>query len=1126
LVLLIMFEKSKVMKGLILNRKFIKNYESISECKNASGRLDCADPQKLSKVIHKINRQKEAEHSQTYRPGELQAIIILNSINRYIFRKFAHTLYPEFSDTFIKRLETDARGALERLARRFKDNFVPFDGIEKPIGIIEEAILLNVLSDNKAAARYCELFDGTLLEESKDYQKLLTSFELSCDSYPLPNSKEKNLIAFLKKPAKLYPDSLLHQLKYISSNWTEMLEDFLDDILKRIDLLQEEEKTRFAGPAAAQSYTFSDEEEASENFSEDKNWMPRLVMLAKSTYVWLSQLRRKYQRSIYHLDDIPEEELALLAKHGFTGLWLIGIWERSATSAKIKRLMGDHDAIASAYSLKNYRVAEALGGEAAMNRLKEKAARYNIRIACDMVPNHTGLDSDWMIDHPDWFLQLDHSPFPSYTFSKHNLSEHEDIEVYLEDKYYDRSDAAVVFKYYDHRDNRTRYIYHGNDGTHMPWNDTAQLNYLKEEVREAVIHTIVEIAKSFPIIRFDAAMTLAKKHYQRLWFPQPGSGGDIPSRSQFSMSKEEFAKLMPAEFWRQVVDRIALEAPDTLLLAEAFWMMEGYFVRTLGMHRVYNSAFMNMLKEEDNAKYRKSIYNILNYNPEILKRFVNFMSNPDEETAIEQFGVDDKYFGVCILMCTMPGLPMFAHGQIEGLKERYGMEYKEPQWDESENRPLIVRHKTEIFPLLKKRYLFAEVNDFVLYDFITASGAVNENVFVYSNNYENEAALVVYNNKYEQASGKLHIAYRYRKDDNGNLIKTSIDIAKALKLDNNPNCYAIFRDNISGLEYLKNCKDLHQSGIFLDLKAFKYFVFADIRQVYDENGQYSELAHHLSGGGIPSISKAIKRKNFKPLLRRFTALISKETTKKLLELKSAKTGMMKHFEAEMCIRIIDFLDEMEKKISFEVSKEDIYEKISHNMITWLQNDHIDLLGKRLSGKLADCKTLRILTLYWIYLHPIAEYSSSASDNILSDLLLDELIEQNIVEMKLNIESKIAPLTLSVLLQYGSLGDRIMDRPIHVIAKELFDDSNIRRIIRAHTYEDKLWFHYESLQFFLSLLTIVNLINIMQKHKPSKAKRMSGKYRIFIKQLLTAIERSDYQIPKIIEQLEKGKNNAK
>ena len=55
------------------------------------------------------------------------------------------------------------------------------------------------------------------------------------------------------------------------------------------------------------------------------------------------------------------------------------------------------------------------------------------------------------------------------------------------------------------------------------------------------------------------------------------------------MTQAEFDAAMPTEFWREVVDRVAVEVPDTLLLAEAFWLLEGYFVRTLGMHRVYNS---------------------------------------------------------------------------------------------------------------------------------------------------------------------------------------------------------------------------------------------------------------------------------------------------------------------------------------------------------------------------------------------------------------------------------------------------------------------------------------------------------------------------------------------------------
>ncbi len=53
----------------------------------------------------------------------------------------------------------------------------------------------------------------------------------------------------------------------------------------------------------------------------------------------------------------------LLADRGITGLWLIGLWERSGASQTIKRLRGHGDAVASAYSLKDYDIAEDLGGD-------------------------------------------------------------------------------------------------------------------------------------------------------------------------------------------------------------------------------------------------------------------------------------------------------------------------------------------------------------------------------------------------------------------------------------------------------------------------------------------------------------------------------------------------------------------------------------------------------------------------------------------------------------------------------------------------------------------------------------------------------------------------------------------
>ena len=183
-----------------------------------------------------------------------------------------------------------------------------------------------------------------------------------------------------------------------------------------------------------------------------------------------------------------------------------------------------------------------------------------------------------------------------------------------------------------------------------------------------------------------------------------------------------------------MVDRVAREAPDTLLLAEAFWLLEGFFVRTLGMHRVYNSAFMHMLKAEDNAGYRQTIRNTLEFDPEILKRFVNFMSNPDEQTAIEQFGDGDKYFGVCTLMATMPGLPDVRAWPDRGLagEIRNGVptlllerDSERGTWSPGTNR----RYSR----FCKRRYLFSGVDSFLLYDFFSAQGGVNEDVFAYSN---------------------------------------------------------------------------------------------------------------------------------------------------------------------------------------------------------------------------------------------------------------------------------------------------------------------------------------------------------------------------------------------------------
>lgn len=745
--------------------------------------------------------------------------------------------------------------------------------------LLREMLLLRLAATNPAVESFRELLDDAALAASSKYSSIIQLFDQSLKEGPILAAKGCTLLEALMAAINAYPDSLAGQVAYLREQWHDILPtELLHEVETALDILQEEQRERGGGggePGPAPVLEFRRHGDAAsgsgavfhgfdypayEAFSSDANWMSHVVLMAKMVYVWLDQLSRSYGYPITRLDQVPDTELDRLATRGFSGLWLIGLWERSPASQQIKQICGNPEAIASAYSLYDYEVAADLGGWEALASLRERAGLRGIRLASDMVPNHTGIYSRWVIQHPDWFVQTDYPPFPTYRFTGEDLSHDGNVCLQIEDGYWSKSDAAVVFKHYDRSTGRTRYIYHGNDGTSIPWNDTAQLNYLIPELRESVIQTILHVARNFPIIRFDAAMTLAKKHYQRLWFPLRGLGGGIPSRAEHGMSKEEFDAVFPTEFWREVVDRVAAESPGTLLLAEAFWMMEGYFVRTLGMHRVYNSAFMNMLKAEENAKYRKTIRNVLEFNHEILKRFVNFMNNPDEKTAVAQFGSQGKYFGACVLLATMPGLPMFGHGQIEGYHEKYGMEYKRAYWDEQVDEGLVRGHEMWIFPLLRRRWLFSGSENFVLYDFQTGD-SVDENVFAYSNRVGEQRALVLYHNCHSTTSGWIRESVSFLaagEGEGGRLEKTSL--AAALSAPDDEDCYLAFRDQTEGVEYLRSARELREKGLYAELKEYQFHVFMDFREIRDDlDKSWKQLYSHLNGSGVDSLEEERKQ---------------------------------------------------------------------------------------------------------------------------------------------------------------------------------------------------------------------------------------------------------------------------
>ncbi len=807
-------------------------------------------------AAYKINNVRQ-DKDRYAKPSDLQAIALINKIYFHLFDLYQTQILPDFALQFSNLLKSQfSKEEQEKLISKISKVFPCETQLDSPQALSNffiRSIVIRLNNMNPAMSEYVDLFSDSELREDANYQAFFSSINTFFEDLPSLDGSTNSLLAFLRAPFLKFPASLYDQLALIQSNWKRYLGGMLDDLLLALDFLKEEYKpvsTGFGG-GAPQTTDFGLLNDEYEAFTDDKNWMPNVIMLAKSTLVWLDQLSQKYEAKISKLNEIPDKELDAIQKQGFTSIWLIGIWERSHASKRIKHIYGNFDAEASAYSLYDYTIAESLGGWEALQQLKIRCNARGIRLASDMVPNHTALDSRWMIEHPDRFLQLPYNPIPHYSFSGENLSGRDDIGIYLEDKYYSRSDCAVVFKRLNFKTGEERYIYHGNDGTGLPWNDTAQIDYLNPEAREAIIQTILHVAHNFSVIRFDAAMTLAKKHIQRLWYPAPGQGGDIATRTEFALSTAEFNRLLPQEFWREVVDRIAKEAPDTLLLAEAFWMLEGYFVRTLGMHRVYNSAFMHMLRDEKNAQYRYLIKETLEFDPQILKRYVNFMNNPDEETAAEQFGKDDKYFGICLLLCTLPGLPMIGHGQIEGFYEKYGMEFKKALWDEKPDEYLIKRHEKEIFPLLHQRALYSEVHNFRLYDFNDSNNNLNENVFAYSNFTETENSLVVYNNCYDSTFGSIQFAVPFKDKMADKQLNNSLyDFIYSVTSEPQDEDFILFTEVKSQLDYIRSAKELREKGLVCMLSGYEYQVFQNFRKVSDSDGSYAALHKDLNGSGI------------------------------------------------------------------------------------------------------------------------------------------------------------------------------------------------------------------------------------------------------------------------------------
>jgi len=545
---------------------------------------------------------------------------------------------------------------------------------------------------------------------------------------------------------------------------------------------------------------------------------------------------------------------------------------------------------------------------------------------------------------------------------------------------------------------------------------------------------------------------------------------------------------------------------------------------------------MNMLRNEENEKYRQLIKNTLVYDPEILKRYVNFMNNPDEKTAVEQYGKGDKYFGICTLLSTMPGLPMFGHGQIEGYSEKYGMEYYRPYWDESPDQDLIRHHQAVIFPLLHQRKVFANVDRFRLYDFHLEGGAINEDVFAYTNHQDGQSALVVYHNKYAETSGWIHtsVPYLVKQGSEGHL--ESQNLAEALGLNGNYTDFVLFQDQISRRYYLRKLQEFRERGLFVTLHSYACQVFMNFKIV--SGPYYEQLFQRLNGRGVTDLDKAMDELVHEHLLDPLREALSFSNLSELTEIGSGLENNQN--DQNLINQNLAWLDQADSAASSILGYPINDRKSAHR--SWVE--HLDILnsleesaqklglaaskmGKDLSQTLLDAiekdPRKRMLLLVWNFFDNLAGSSGEADAAHINRQVSDRRPVSELITTKLK------EMGYSDYEAYrGSQAVRwLIDRVLVIddrssgqeFLETLLTDPVISDYLEINTYNGVRWFNKEKFSDLIWYQRAVRFVKTASKDLESTDlfEVVLSQERL-LKEIELAVEESDYQLDKLLELL--------
>jgi Alpha amylase, catalytic domain len=321
-------------------------------------------------------------------------------------------------------------------------------------------------------------------------------------------------------------------------------------------------------------------------------------------------------------DDIPDSYIDQVAQQKFDWVWFLGVWQTGTAGRTISRQnhewlhefqetlpnFTNDDICGSCFAITGYVANSDFGGDAALDRLRDRVHLRNLKLLLDFVPNHTALDHEWVKQHPEFYIRGTEEKLRNEPQNYVNLGSAEtpDIFAYGRDPYFDG------------------------------WPDTLQLNYAEPALQSAMLGELRRVATHCDGVRCDMAMLILPEVFERTWGKTPGP------------------------FWPGAIKTVRDIHPDFLFMAEVYWGLE-WTLQQQGFTYTYDKRLYDRLRDGVARPVRDHFRADMDFQ----LKSARFLENHDEPRAATVFSFE-RYCAAAVLTFLCPGLRFFHDGQFQG----------------------------------------------------------------------------------------------------------------------------------------------------------------------------------------------------------------------------------------------------------------------------------------------------------------------------------------------------------------------------------------------------------------------------------------------------------------------------